>query len=79
MAIDYERMKRVAPRLKAALTRAQNRNPLDRYEAVLAACKAAVKEWNEIGAWPDGWARWEVALRDAARYPQVAPRLSDLE
>jgi hypothetical protein len=79
MAIDYDRMKRVYPKKKAALTRAQNKNPLDRYAAVLAACTAAVKEWDAIGAWPDQWSRWQRALDDAARWPQVAPRLENLE
>ena len=60
--IDYERMKRTNPKHKAALTRAKKKG----YSAVLAACVDAVKEWDEIGAWPDDWARWNRALGDAA-------------
>jgi hypothetical protein len=62
MAIDYDRMKRVYPQQKAALTRAIKKG----YPAVLAACKAAVEEWNQIGAWPDAWSMWNRALNDAA-------------
>jgi hypothetical protein len=61
--IDYERMKRTAPKHKAALTRAKKTG---RYSAVLAACIDAVREWDEIGAWPDGWHTWDNALGDAA-------------
>ena len=39
MPIDYERMKRTAPKHKAALTRAKKTG---RYSAVLAACTDAV-------------------------------------
>ena len=63
MPIDYERMKRTGPKHKAALTRAKKTG---RYSAVLAACTDAVREWDEIGAWPDGWHTWNNALRDAA-------------
>lgn len=76
--IDYERMKRSYPKQKAALTRAQKKG----YPAVLAACTAAVREWNAIGAWPDEWSRWQRALDDAAHVPgewmPAAPRLEDL-
>lgn len=61
--INYDRMRREAPRLKAALTRAKKSgDPLK----VLKACEDAVKTWNEIGAWPDNWATWNVALADAS-------------
>lgn len=60
--IDYERAKRSNPRLKAALTRAKKGG----YASVLDACKKAVREWDTIGAWPDGWRVWESALKDAA-------------
>ncbi len=64
--IDYERMKRVGPKLKAALTRAKNKQDTKaRYFAVKDACKAAVREWNSIGAWPDNWSHWQRALDDA--------------
>lgn len=60
--IDYERMNRVGPQQKAALTRAiKTKDP----EKIAAVCKAAIVEWNEIGAWPDDWSRWQRALDDA--------------
>lgn len=61
MTIDYERMKLVYPKQKAALTHAKKKG----YDAVRSVCRAAVKEWDEIGAWPDGWATWQIALDDA--------------
>lgn len=61
MAIDYARMKVVHPKQKAALTRAKKKG----FVAVLNACKAAVKEWDAIGAWPDDWSTWQRALDDA--------------
>lgn len=62
MAIDYARMKRVYPKQKATLTRAlKSGDPTKVHEA----CIKAVAEWNEIGAWPDGWSRWQRALNDA--------------
>ena len=66
MPIDYERMKRVYPKQKAALTRAMKVPGIAQYPAVLAACAKAVKEWEQWGAWPDGWHTWNVALNDAA-------------
>lgn len=87
--IDYDRMNRIMPKQKAALTRAVKAykaipDPRDvkagpgfgeRYEAAEAGraaaaekiaevCKAAVTEWNEIGAWPDQWHTWQIALND---------------
>jgi hypothetical protein len=63
MPIDYARMQREFPKQKAALTRAKNSGDPQK---VLAACKAAVKVWDEIGAWPDVWHTWNIALSDAA-------------
>ena len=60
--IDYSGMNRIYPKQKAALTRAVNSGDP---EKVLAACRKAVREWDEIGAWPDGWARWQRALDDS--------------
>lgn len=69
--IDYARMQRVSPKQKAALTRATKKG----YAAVLATCQATVKEWNEIGAWPDAWHRWQIALDDAAiKHNLTGPR-----
>jgi hypothetical protein len=59
--IDYERMNRVFPSQKAALTRAIKTGDPER---VARACKDAVTVWNECGAWPDDWARWQRALDD---------------
>ena len=59
--IDYNRMNREHPKQKAALTRAIKTGDPER---VAQACKAAIIEWNAVGAWPDDWARWQVALND---------------
>jgi hypothetical protein len=60
-SIDYARMNKILPVQKAALTRAvKTGDP----EKVAAACKKAIAEWNEIGAWPDDWAHWQRALDD---------------
>lgn len=67
-AIDYDRMNRVHPKQKAALTRAiKTGDP----EVIARVCKAAVIEWNAIGAWPDDWARWQVALNDSLHWSQT--------
>lgn len=61
--INYEAAKKMFPKQKAALTRAQKKG----YTAVLATCRKTVKEWNDIfGAWPDDWSLWQRALGDAA-------------
>lgn len=60
--IDYARMKRQFPKHKAALTRAVKSG--DR-QKLIDTCRATVAEWDEIGAWPDDWARWQRALNDA--------------
>jgi hypothetical protein len=67
MAIDYARMQAIYPKQKAALTRAHNikGNPEERWFITMTACKAAVAEWDAVGAWPDGWARWQRELDDA--------------
>lgn len=84
MAIDYARMQRVHPKQKAALTRAMKTGDLAK---VTAVCKAAVTEWNAIGAWPDDWSRWQRALddvtmrtrlRDGTAHLPTAKRLEDL-
>lgn len=68
MAIDYNRMKRSAPGLRAALTRAvKTKDPVK----VQAACTKAVREWDAIGAWPDGWATWQRALDDVLGWGAV--------
>lgn len=65
--IDYARMNRVGPKQKAALTRAiKTGDP----EKIAEVCKAAVAEWNEIGAWRDDWSHWQRALDDALPYHQ---------
>jgi hypothetical protein len=60
--IDYDRMNRVMPAQKAALTRAKKTGDP---EKIAQVCKAAIEVWNEIGAWPDNWATWQGALNDA--------------
>ena len=74
MAIDYERMKRTHPKHKAALTRAVKSKSADK---VKAACTAAVREWDEIGAWPDNWSNWQRALDDALGWRNTV-QLEDL-
>lgn len=78
MAIDYERMKRRYPRQKSRLTRALNTpDQALRKARVLDACREAVREWDEIGAWPDEWSRWQRAVDD--QYPVFGgPRLEEL-
>ena len=78
MAIDYDRMRKRHPVLKRRLTMAERHELAGiRRAAVLNACRDAVAEWDEIGAWPDDWSRWQRALDDA--YPLFqAPRLEDL-
>lgn len=72
--IDYDRMSKEGPKLKAALTRAVKSGNRD---AVLLACAAAVAAWDEIGAWPDNWAHWQRTLDDV--FPVFeAPMLEDL-
>ena len=66
--IDYARMTRVHPRQKAALTRAiKSGDP----SKVLDVTRAAVREWNAIGAWPDDWHRWQVAVNDTLPWHQT--------
>lgn len=70
--IDYARMQRSGPRLKAQLTRAERSGDPAK---IVAACRAAVVEWNAIVCWPDNWHRWNIAFSDVAGY---AVRLDDL-
>ena len=76
MTNDYARMQKSGPKLKAQLTRAKKQG----YEAVATACRAAVKEWNAIGCWPDNWSLWQRTLDDAALAARInlPPRLEDL-
>lgn len=63
--IDYERAKRMNPKLKAMLTRALNQtDAVTRKAAVIVACSTAVHEWILWGGWPDDWSRWQRALDD---------------
>lgn len=39
-------------------------------EALLALIKKTIAEWNECGAWPDDWHRWQNALDDALPFGQ---------
>lgn len=67
--IDYDRMQRVYPKQKAALTRAVNHwRKTGDGSKVEKACREAVREWDEIGCWPDSWANWQVALDDTRHW-----------
>ena len=74
--IDYEKAAKLRPAQKAALTRAmKSSDPM----AVLEACRKAVHEWNECGAWPDDWSRWQRALDDNnVKYRATYVSLEDL-
>lgn len=62
MPIDYAAMSREHPKLKAALTRAKNSgDPVK----VLDAVEKAYDRFDAIGAWPDDWHTWNIALSDA--------------
>ncbi len=65
--IDYDRMKREWPKQKAALTRAVKSGSA---EKVAGVCIAAVKVWDEVGAWPDDWSLFQRALRDMLPWNQ---------
>lgn len=56
MSIDYARMAKRHRVHKAALTRAVKSGDLSK---VIIAAREAVREWDEIGAWPDDWSRWQ--------------------
>lgn len=72
--IDYARMQRRFPVQKRALTLALKSGDC---QQLVSHCRAVVAEWNEIGAWPDDWARWQRALDDT--FPVFhAPRLEEL-
>lgn len=73
MVIDYARMKKLYPQQKAALTRAIKSG--DRAK-LIELCRKTIREWDEIGAWPDDWARWQRALDDNRRGDYVS--LNDL-
>lgn len=67
MSINYARSRAEFPKQKAALTRAithwRNSDKTDN-SRVVKTCRETVKAWNEWGAWPDDWARWQRALSD---------------
>jgi len=61
MTINYDQLKKEFPKLKAALTRAQNtKDP----QKLLAAAEKGLARFEEIG-FPDQWHRWERAKDDA--------------
>lgn len=63
--IDYARMQRDFPKQKAALTRAVNAwKRTGDNTAVIETCRKTVRVWDEVGCWPDDWARWQRALSD---------------
>lgn len=62
MPIDSARMKNLYPKQKARLTRAVKiSDAAQRQAAVISACRDAVNEWDDRGAWPDAWSRWQRA------------------
>lgn len=78
MAIDYARMQKVWPKQKAALTRALKlKDEEERLLMVKTICRDAVREWDEIGAWPDDWAHFQRALDDILPWHSTI-RLEDL-
>lgn len=63
--IDYEQARRRGPALKAKLTRAENSpDDVGKGNRVLKAVAENIIAWDEIGAWPDDWHRWQRALDD---------------
>ena len=76
--IDYARMNALFPKQKAALTRALHlTDEQGRKDAVVLTCQKTVREWNEVGAWPDDWSRWQRALDDTLGLYHTV-RLEDL-
>ena len=76
--IDYARMNRVWPQQQRKLRRIQKiDDKADRRDKMLVLCAEVVKEWDEIGAWPDDWSLFQRALDDTFPVFQ-APRLEDL-
>lgn len=65
--IDYDRMRKVFPKQKAALTRARNSGDV---EKVAKVCKDAIQVWDEVGAWPDDWSLFERTLNDMLPWHQ---------
>ena len=65
--IDYDRMQREWPKQKAALTRALKSGSA---EKVANVCIAAVKVWDEVGAWPDDYTLFQRALNDVLPWHQ---------
>lgn len=77
MSIDYKRMQEVWPGQIKALDKAMKiTDSADRLTAVKKVIVEVTDVWDEIGAWPDDWARFERALTDAqgwpARYANIA-------
>lgn len=59
--IDYDAAAAMVKRQRAALTRAKKKGR----DAVIVACRNAVREWNQPGMfWPDDWSAWQRALDD---------------
>lgn len=62
MTIDYAKAAKQWPTQQSNLTRAiKSQDPAK----VIATTKKTVAQWDETGAWPDDWHRWQRAL-DAA-------------
>ena len=75
MSIDYARMARVRRSQKAALTRALHSHNPDTVRRVVGE---AVREWNEIGAWPDDWSRWQRAFDESRSWQHPVIDIAEL-
>lgn len=61
--IDYALAKKRGPILKAKLTRAlRSADDVGKGNRVLKAVAENILFWDEVGAWPDDWHRWQAAL-----------------
>jgi hypothetical protein len=61
--IDYDLAKRRGSVYKAKLTRAlRSADDVGKGNRVLKAVAENIVFWDEVGAWPDDWHRWQAAL-----------------
>lgn len=89
--INYTLMNQRWRKQKSALTRLSNQVKKAKYneyghvqeipkelrDKMIVLCAKTVKEWDEVGAWPDDWSSFQRALDDC--FPVFhAPQLSDL-
>jgi hypothetical protein len=72
--LDYAAINARRRSQKSALTRAVNSGDSER---VIAVCRSTRDQWNQDGAWPDDWSRWQRALDDILPWNEQV-RLEDL-